>query len=56
MADFQSTDPEELQVPDIFLPVQLVVRAPIPNALRHTEGSLQMTSSPSLGHTQQSNA
>ena len=55
LADAQSADPEELQVLDIFLGTQLVVRAFIPNALRHTEGSLQMTPSPCRGHTQQSN-
>jgi aminoglycoside phosphotransferase family enzyme len=32
LADAQSADPEELQVLDTFLAVQLVVRAPVPSA------------------------
>ena len=31
LADAQITDPEELQVLDIFLPIRLVVRASGPN-------------------------
>ena len=54
LADAQSADPEELQVLDIFLPSQLVVKASGFDAPTHTEDSLQMTPSPSLGHTQQS--
>ena len=56
MADAQITDPEELQVLDMLLAMMLVVRASSPNIdFRHTEGSLQMTPSPCLRHTQQSN-
>ena len=55
MAYAQSADPEELQVLDTFLPTQLVVRASSPNlAPRHTEGSLKVTLSLRLHHTQQS--
>ena len=54
MADAQSADPEELQVLDIFLESQLVVKASIFSANRYTEDSLQMTPSPYLCHTQQS--
>ena len=46
LADAQSADPDELQVLDISLRTQLVVKASIPNTLRHTEDSLQMTPSP----------
>ena len=54
LADAQSVDPEELQVLDIFLKLQLVVNASVFSAPRHTEDSLQMTPSPSLGHIQHS--
>ena len=54
LADAQSVDPEELQVLDIFLVSQLVVKPSVFNAPGHTEDSLQMTPSPYLGHTQQS--
>ena len=54
LADAQSADPEELQVLDIFLVSQLVVKASVFNAPRHTEDSLQMTPSSYLCHTQQS--
>ena len=54
LADAQSDDPEALQVLDIFLESQLVVKASNFNAPRHTEDSLQMTPSPYLGHTLQS--
>ena len=44
LADAQSPDPEELQVLDIFLPMELVVRASGPNIFpRYTVGSLKMT-------------
>ena len=53
MADAQIADPEELQVLDKLLPINLVSG---PNLVsRNTEGSLQMTPSPCLRHTQQSN-
>jgi len=56
LADAQSVDPEELQVLDIFLAMELVARASDPNITpRHTEGSLQMTPSPCPSHAQQSN-
>ena len=56
MADAQISDPEELQALDMLLAIKLVVRASSPSiAIRHTEGSLQMTPSPWLCHTQQSN-
>jgi len=56
LADAQSADPEELQVLDTFLPTKLVVRASSPNlAPRHTEGSLKMTPTLRLRHTQRSN-
>jgi hypothetical protein len=57
LADAQSADPEELQVLDtLFLPTKLVVSFSSPIiTTRHTEGSLKMTPSPPLRHTQQSN-
>ena len=54
MADAQSVDPDELQVLDIFLASQLVVKASVFSAPRHTEDSSQMTPTPYLSHTQQS--
>jgi hypothetical protein len=54
LADAQSADPEELQIFDTSLAMQLVVRAFGPNAPRQTEGSLRMSPSQHLGHTQQS--
>ena len=54
LVDAQSVDPDELQVLDIFLVSQLVVKASVFSAPRHTEDSSQMTPSPYLGHTQQS--
>ena len=54
LVDAQSVDPEELQVLDIFLPSQLVVKASVFNGPRHTEDSLQVTPSLYLGHIQQS--
>ena len=54
-ADAQSADPEELQVLDISLEIQLVVGVSGPNIPRHTEGSLQMTSSLCLSHIRYSN-
>jgi len=56
LAVAQIADPEELHVLDRFLPIKLVVRVSGPNLVpRNTEGSLQMTPSPCLRHTQQSN-
>ena len=54
LADAQSADPEELQVLDIFLPSQLVVKGFVFGAQKNTEDSLQMTPLPWLRHTQQS--
>ncbi len=54
LADAQSADPYVLQVLDISLEMQLVVRDSIHNTRRHTEGSLQMIPLPYPGHTQQS--
>jgi hypothetical protein len=55
LADAQSADPEELQVLDTFLSMKCVIRASGANTLKRTAGSLQMTPSPSLRHTQHSN-
>ena len=54
LADAQSVDPEELQVLDIFLASQLVVKASVFSANRYTEDSLRMTPSLYLCHTRQS--
>ena len=51
LADAQSADPEELQVLDIFLVSQLVIKAFVFGAQKYTEDSLQMTPSPYLCHT-----
>ena len=56
MACAQIADPEELQVLDRFLPMKVVVSVSGPSPVsRNTEGSSQMTPSPCLRHTQQSN-
>ena len=54
LADAQSVDPEELQVLDISLTSQLVVKASIFSTYRYTEDSLKITPSLCLGHSQQS--
>ena len=56
MADAHIADPEELQVLDTFLSITVVVRVSGPDScFSNTEGSLQMTPSPCLCHTQRSN-